>query len=549
MIACFYFERGARVQLLEQLFGSTTLMATINTNFMLRSFNLVAVFLVFFWALSPIGGQGTLRLVSVQNRGTTHGAPIFYVNTSEASVMKQHTGYHITSAMAVYVSSIIAPNSTQMSPRDTWGNVKIPLIQGLGREDTSGWISVPNGNVTYSSLVGIPIANLATHGNSSFVLSSSYFTLNCATGPKLIPKDDEIVWSGWLNDTAVVKKTGQLVRGIGFQRYSRWSGSMMTTWSVGSFVPKDIRQDPPNLFFQFASGHSMNLESLTTLNCTVINNPVDSKVECNGPACRVVAMRTTPGSSKSYSFQEFRYNHCADFYGYFTTATGYIETLSKYYTSSLTEQYAYYGYSPVGAPNATFIRTLFDIDGAHLADRLGRLLNSFWIPTLEPTVVTGVYPSLTELNHVTTSTSYIDGVEVKTSQTGAQQEGLSMTTNATVTSLDVIFVCHFESFIMLMVSSFSLLIVVIVGVSLKYFGTSTPRIVGHVGSLTRDNQYVSSLVPVGGSMLDGYQRARLLKDVQIKLGDSRATDPAAGYIAVLPADRSHAKLSSRRKYW
>ena len=47
--------------------------------------------------------------------------------------------------------------------------------------------------------------------------------------------------------------------------------------------------------------------------------------------------------------------------------------------------------------------------------------------------------------------------------------------------------------------------------------TSIPDIFGAVSSMVRNNPYVE--LPRGGSALDGIDRARLIKDLSVRLGD------------------------------
>lgn len=53
---------------------------------------------------------------------------------------------------------------------------------------------------------------------------------------------------------------------------------------------------------------------------------------------------------------------------------------------------------------------------------------------------------------------------------------------------------------------------------LKYF-TKDSEVLSHFSTLAKDNPYIH--VSHGRSMRDGFQRARLLRDLKIKLGDSK----------------------------
>ena len=63
---------------------------------------------------------------------------------------------------------------------DLWRNVKIPDISRLTvSANSSGWTNVPASNVTYSSVLGIPLSNIPKQGNTSFLIESSYIALDC----------------------------------------------------------------------------------------------------------------------------------------------------------------------------------------------------------------------------------------------------------------------------------------------------------------------------------------------------------------------------------
>jgi hypothetical protein len=180
MIATYLTERGTTIGLLEQLFGSTTVASTLKTQLMLRQYNFVAVLLLLLWSLSPLGGQGVLRLITVADQRVVAPASVYYLTPNTTSVLIHDPGYVISGIGAVYLSSIISLNSTQNGPQDSWGNIKVPRIESLKDvlPDADGWKVLPEGPpVSYSSLVGVTVANVSARGNSTFVMTS-YFELS-----------------------------------------------------------------------------------------------------------------------------------------------------------------------------------------------------------------------------------------------------------------------------------------------------------------------------------------------------------------------------------
>lgn len=65
---------------------------------------------------------------------------------------------------------------------DLWGNLKIPAYKQLLANlpaASSRRISVPSGDVPYSSLIGIPTINVSKTGNTTFAVESTYLDLDC----------------------------------------------------------------------------------------------------------------------------------------------------------------------------------------------------------------------------------------------------------------------------------------------------------------------------------------------------------------------------------
>jgi hypothetical protein len=70
---------------------------------------------------------------------------------------------------------------------------------------------------------------------------------------------------------------------------------------------------------------------------------------------------------------------------------------------------------------------------------------------------------------------------------------------------------------LLLVITIILQICAVAGFYLKYTATA-PDILGYVSTLTRDNPYTPT-VPEGGNNLSGLERARLLSDLPVQIGD------------------------------
>jgi hypothetical protein len=108
------------------------------------------------------------------------------------------------------------------------------------------------------------------------------------------------------------------------------------------------------------------------------------------------------------------------------------------------------------------------------------------------------------------------------------------------------YVCHTNWLIVLFVSNVVLFLTGLFGMVSKYL-VIAPHVFGYISSLTRDNPYMPRAS--GGTLLDGADRARLLKDVMVIFGDVQ-TDKSVGHIALAAMDemRSVGRLRAGRQY-
>ncbi|QQK43970.1 Ribosomal protein S2, conserved site [Penicillium digitatum] len=172
---------GATIGLVEQCLGSQTITGAFLTQIRLRTMNFVAVFIVLLWCLSPLGSQASLRIISI--------VPSYPANPIELTSFNTFTAYQFgySQVMSMAKTSVAIPMTASMSAasllstrnQDLWGNIRFPAIENLEKTST-GWMHVPqNDNLTYASLVGVPVIGLPSAGNTSFILPGSYLSISC----------------------------------------------------------------------------------------------------------------------------------------------------------------------------------------------------------------------------------------------------------------------------------------------------------------------------------------------------------------------------------
>ncbi|CAK7208753.1 hypothetical protein SBRCBS47491_000198 [Sporothrix bragantina] len=183
--------QGATVGMLEQLLGSQSIYRTFATQIRMHAYNPLGLLLILLWSLSPLGGQASLRVISLQPFYSKEATSVIAINTFQKFIYGTADGLNVAK-MTVANPVIAAMTSASMLStrnQDLWGNVRLPAIEALeadfkaaGNTSTmvDGWYIVPeNTNLTYASLVGTPIANLSATGNTSFTLSGAYMSLSC----------------------------------------------------------------------------------------------------------------------------------------------------------------------------------------------------------------------------------------------------------------------------------------------------------------------------------------------------------------------------------
>jgi hypothetical protein len=534
-MASYLALKGTRLINLERLLGSMSIVNTIWTQYKLGLFNLnvISFLLILLWSFSPLGGQAILRIVSTEIGFTNGTTPLAYFNTSfstgNVSYLNNNAALlmQFTDVRSIYGSAVISPSYIQESSMDQFGNVKIPMIESLDSSsaDKDGWIPVPTDNVVYSSLIGSPLRGIQASGRSQFRHISSYFHLNC-TEPLFLNHGVEIFWS--LPNSSSLCVPDQKFLSFGSNRIV--NGAIQGTFSIGSLQDNHwdasfAKQNWPMLqrriIFQSASYFGV-----TVSNCTVRYPTVESDITCAGTNCSVTQIREYNSTSPELSPLEDCIT-AANFYTQFAAlGSPYSIIFNNYSIPSQTERYLMVGKSPISMGSSVEVEgmdvssatltNISSLSGELMSERLARLMNTFWMASLVPEYIGG---GMSTLNVSNSDVLKFHPV---------------IFTNATWGVGGNVYVCNNYWLSILIISSIILLCVGVTGMWFKVKATG-PEIFGKVSSLTRDNPYMR--IPEGGSTLDGFERAKLLKDVIVKLGDVQSEDVVVGHIAFASVEK------------
>jgi hypothetical protein len=100
-------------------------------------------------------------------------------------------------------------------------------------------------------------------------------------------------------------------------------------------------------------------------------------------------------------------------------------------------------------------------------------------------------------------------------------------------------------FTALLISSIILQIASFMALFFKYY-TCVPDIIGYASSMTLLNPYVPT--PTGGTTLHGLERAHMLQDMKIMIGDVCANEPV-GAVAFAKADEGRVARLTRKRFY
>ncbi|OCK80097.1 hypothetical protein K432DRAFT_393328 [Lepidopterella palustris CBS 459.81] len=396
-LAAWKLHLGITLGLLEQLMGSTTVFGTLVTQAQL-GINRIGIGLVALWILSPIGSHSSQPALTtvLQNVSSSVGAT--YLDTRQASKFGVSGTPEAlqTPLNAIYLAALMSSEPTKNSSMDLWGNVKIPAYKQLAAslpEASSGWISVPQGAVSYSSLLGIPALNISTTGNTTFAVETTYLDLDCYNISRSAPfpienRVNETFWSTDMPGNPF---------SIALDGFVLEDPSTLGPFNSSiENIPNDtdVSGFHHTLLFQ-SSIYSVGSapQNTTVAFCTLTQQYIESNVTCSGAFCRVTDIRQSlrthaPSNITTLSFP-FLFQQ---FSLYFPTATGSVK--DSQVNSTATECYIAHPASPFcpAAAGSTFGAVDLSATPKDLFElRLGKLLNTYYQGSLQPFSMTGAF--------------------------------------------------------------------------------------------------------------------------------------------------------------
>jgi hypothetical protein len=124
---------------------------------------------------------------------------------------------------------------------------------------------------------------------------------------------------------------------------------------------------------------------------------------------------------------------------------------------------------------------------------------------------------------------------------------INFAAKGTATGRTEVFVCQFQWLAVLLLAAGTLFVMGVASLVLSTGATLPPDMLRFVASMTYANAHFST--PPGATALDAIDRARLLRDVRVRIGDIRGDDDNIGEVAFVAADEVKVRpLDYRRLY-
>ncbi|KAK3167188.1 hypothetical protein OEA41_010314 [Lepraria neglecta] len=458
----------------------------------------------------------------------------------------------------VYGASLLAPMTVKEGTMDLWGNVKVPSYKALPWSSGAGgdWVQFPplSDISSYTSLFGIPTSGIV-NGNTSFLLQSTYLDLDCnnITSGEIVW--DISIWPSMPYTDGLLSSDGPYVSSHNLSETADYSigykGIDLTPFKP--FHNQSTLPSPDSLPANMTTGvypagtlllqHWSNRETFTNIFCTPSQIYVESNITCikskSNSTCQVTAQRLSqlPHMPSEITYLSFREVVLAisEFLPNATTVLGP--------SPELVDQTINYIVNPDPSYIQTATESGIDLENSRLASipldtistRLSQILNAFLYASLHNVTQYLTGASFENLNNDVGAIfdKPVANLTFKPALTEADLNTMiansfsAFTVIGNITNLEEVYVCSPPWVSAFLLATSAMLGAAIVG---AYIGSKTivPDYLGYVSSLARDSVHVA--LPPGGVNLDGIERSRALKDLEVRLGDVCEGDSEVGQL-------------------
>jgi hypothetical protein len=502
-ILLWRLEKGERIGILDTLAGSTSLISTVTSQLQLRRVNLLGVALIAVWALSPIGGQGSIRQTTIREDISVQPTPFNYVvpHGNMSMHIQDFDNSYEKFLETVFIGALVGPPSIKSSPLDAWGNIKVPRIEhyeNISQADDEGWYDTQGGNYsTYSSILGIPMSGTSS---SKFIdynvkIPSTYLHLDCSAGKAIPPHDPDL-------SIAKIEAQGERVYWLnGFRKRAN------TTLN-------DLKP------FSFVYGSW----SCPYICCSITTTYVELDIICPAlSTCSTARMRRSllDHPPSAWTLME------TGSYGNVTSPVKQRNSDNKTNWNIFLDRFLVMGAgitdfkSPIDdylgnpeTPHSSWDKERVVATVEDYSVRLAQLMNALWFCMNTDRAIT---QGLSDKTYYLNSTDVSFAWESFPYRYGGL-DGIAWPAVGTRSTKTSIIVAHKDWVAALAIASVVLIFSSLIPFILRSLLTKGPDLMMNISSLaTRNNPYIP--LPANGTFLDASDRSRLLKDLTLRFGE------------------------------
>lgn len=438
-------------------------------------------------------GCNVCRHVISNSRGN-HTVPI--VDSLEYMAHAGSTAQFGWGARSAYWAIVNTLFSASLLPRDTWGNVKVPMLEhfkSFSNCDGNGWFSMDKtgaADVPYSSLVGIPISGTnSLFIDYAFSMESQYIQLKCSLVNYTLTAFDSPL--GFLNSSGPWFGNAT---GSGSSMY--WGTNTTERLNTN---PNDV-QEPLNFVFSLYWPRQIPNFS----KCNITTTYVEMEVGC--PTSTTCATSRIRGSKQQHAPTAFTQMDLPSYAGvpnWLIFAEAFVTSIgSKQETASpsMIESYLVDPLNPATVP--VEINNLAQAtSNDEYVFRLNQMINTYWTST------TGMAALSNGIDTINNAKGYIGLLPTNTSSTKVTKKSVAPVIHA-----------HDGWIAALCIASGVMVVAILIPTFFRHFLRRAPDIMMNISSLgTRHNPYFP--LPEKESFLDAADRARLLRDCSVRFGD------------------------------
>ncbi|EXJ73738.1 uncharacterized protein A1O5_03500 [Cladophialophora psammophila CBS 110553] len=504
-------QDGEYVVRLEQYQASMSLISTLRSILVLRAFDSISVGLVILWSFYYLGSQASKDEYTYQACGPYSNFTIAYRNSSAPSAFQNvsYTEYPssffdtMTLQYGVYVTSLYESLSQFQSPTssDYTGGALVPFGSYSARDDPiKSWqdVSKPSAN-EYTSFAGYYSLNLDSYESSTFVgdynFETSFLQANCSS-LTLLPA------AQFPNGTT--------------------KSTLLAMNMSDSSVIRETNNYTSRRNFTISAHHNSSV--VVQCSCAIARRYVELKVHCDCLSCSARKIRDSRRPHPSQNSTPFDDDIFAARFFQSLLSVNQVTTKQALDWQAVDDCFL----SGTGDYGETLTKTeiLGNFSRAitfQISVGATQVLNTYYYASQlqgdDPT-----FPD-SDPEDITTDPRF-----TITHMRGGEYNPRYATNKAWI-AVDFL-------------SQTVLLAAAIAAFWLRK-NTIAPDIFGYVSSLTRDNPHID--LPDGGTTLGGLERARLLRDVKVRIADV-SRDGEVGHVGLVTEAREADMLSKGKVY-